>query len=145
MITRKVLASLLSISLWTTSPIAVAEKGKEKPEHHQEKANKNKAYKTGAAKQEAVDKLVKELGLKNRGQLHKLLGGLNSTDMTTITASDIPISKLKQKVLDGDETEETVNQIRKLNRAATTLLGKEPATPEDIAQSVTFILNLLRD
>lgn len=145
MIIRTVLASLLSITLLATSSPAVAEKGKEKPEQHQEKAKKNKAHKTGAAKQEAVDQLVKELGLKNRGQLHRLLGGLNSTDITTITASDIPISKLKQRVTEGDKSEETVDQIRKLNRAATTLLGKEPATSEEIAQSVADVLELLKN
>jgi hypothetical protein len=145
MIIHTVLASLLSISLLATSSPAVAEKGKEKPEQHQEKAKKNKAHKTGAAKQEAVDQLVKELGLKNRGQLHKLLGGLNSTDITTITASDIPISKLKQRVTEGDKSEETVDQIRKLNRAATNLLGTEPATSEEIAQSVADVLELLKN
>ena len=106
-----------------------------------EKSDKSKG--NGREKQEAVDMLVKELGLKNRGQLHKLLGALNSGDIRELEASDIPLKKLKGDFEAAKTNREAKQRITKLAGAVDTLLSKEKKTPAEISAAVTDVLELL--
>ena len=106
-----------------------------------EKSDKSKG--NGREKQEAVDMLVKELGLKNRGQLHKLLGALNSGDIRELEASDIPLTKLKGDFEAAKTNHEAKQRITKLAGAVDTILSKEKKTPAEISAAVTDVLELL--
>ena len=106
-----------------------------------EKSDKSKG--NGREKQEAVDTLVKELGLKNRGQLHKLLGALNSGDIRELEASDIPLTKLKGDFEAAKTNREAKQRITKLAGAVDTLLSKEKKTPAEISAAVTEVLEIL--
>ena len=106
-----------------------------------EKSDKSKG--NGREKHEAVDALVKELGLKNRGQLHKLLGALNSGDIRELEASDIPLTKLKGDFEAAKTNREAKQRITKLAGAVDTLLSKEKKTPAEISAAVTDVLELL--
>jgi hypothetical protein len=106
-----------------------------------EKSDKSKGK--GREKQAAVDMLVKELGLKNRGQLHKLLGALNSGDIRELETSDIPLTKLKGDFEAAKTNREAKQRITKLAGAVDTLLSKEKKTPAEISAAVTDVLELL--
>ena len=106
-----------------------------------EKSDKSKG--NGREKHEAVDALVKELGLKNRGQLHKLLGALNSGDIRELEASDIPLTKLKGDFEAAKTNREAKQRITKLAGAVDTLLSKEKKTLAEISAAVTDVLELL--
>ena len=118
---------------------------KDRDEHESkskhEKSDKSKGK--GREKQEAVDALIKELGLKNRGQLHKLLGALNSGDIRELEASDIPLTKLKGDFEAAKTNREAKQRITKLAGAVDTLLSKEKKTPAEISAAVTDVLELL--
>ena len=115
-------------------------------DEHDSKSKHDKSDKSkgnGLEKQEAVDTLVKELGLKNRGQLHKLLGALNSGDIRELEGSDIPLSKLKGDFEAAKTDREAKQRITKLAGAVDTLLSKEKKTPAEISAAVTDVLELL--
>ena len=118
---------------------------KDRDEHDSEskhdKSDKSKG--NWREKQEAVDKLVKELGLKNRGQLHRLLGALNSGDIRELEASDIPLTKLKGDLEAAKTNREAKQRITKLAGAVDTLLTKEKKTPAEISAAVTDVLEIL--
>ena len=118
---------------------------KDRDEHDSKSKHEKseKAKGNGREKQEAVDKLVKELGLKNRGQLHKLLGALNSGDIRELEASDIPLTKLKGDFEAAKTNREAKQRITKLAGAVDTLLSKEKKTPAEISAAVTDVLELL--
>ena len=115
-------------------------------DEHDSKSKHDKSDKSkgnGLEKQEAVDTLVKELGLKNRGQLHKLLGALNSGDIRELEASDIPLTKLKGDFEAAKTNHEAKQRITKLAGAVDTLLSKEKKTLAEISAAVTDVLELL--
>ena len=115
-------------------------------DEHDSKSKHDKSDKSkdnGRGKQEAVDKLVKELDLKNRGQLHKLLGALNSGDIRELEASDIPLTKLKGDFEAAKTNHEAKQRITKLAGAVDTLLSKEKKTLAEISAAVTDVLELL--
>ena len=115
-------------------------------DEHESKSKHDKSDKSkgkGREKQEAVDALIKELGLKNRGQLHKLLGALNSGDIRELEASDIPLTKLKGDFEAAKTNREAKQRITKLAGAVDTLLSKENKTPAEISAAVTDVLELL--
>jgi hypothetical protein len=115
-------------------------------DEHDSKSKHDKSDKSkgnGREKQEAVDKLVKELGLKNRGQLHKLLGALNSGDIRELEASDIPLTKLKGDLEAAKTNHEAKQRITKLAGAVDTILSKEKKTPAEISAAVTDVLEIL--
>ena len=115
-------------------------------DEHESKSKHDKSDKSkgkGREKQEAVDALIKELGLKNRGQLHKLLGALNSGDIRELEASDIPLTKLKGDFEAAKTNREAKQRITKLAGAVDTILSKEKKTPAEISAAVTDVLELL--